>query len=382
MATGNTAPLHHPIAVVGAGLGGLVAARVLHVHGIEAAVYELDASPTARHQGGMLDIHEESGQVALRAARLFEEFRAAVHPGGEEVRILDPDGTLRYKDGEESGRPEVDRNDLRGILLDSLPEGTVRWGVKVTGARSLGDGRHEVTLADGTVFTTDVLIGADGAWSRIRPLLSPAVPAYTGVSFVETDLHEAAVRHPATAELLGGGMMFSLADGRGFLTHLETDGSIHAYVAFKAPEDWLPGIDFTDPAAAKAKLLGYFEGWDDRLRALVADADGAPTPRQIHALPVGHRWNRTPGVTLLGDAAHLMSPFAGEGANAAMQDGAELATALAGHPGDPEAALAAYEHALFPRAERAAAESAEGLALLFGPDPVRNLVAMMSGGAS
>ncbi|MGI5511226.1 FAD-dependent monooxygenase [Streptomyces sp. CA-106131] len=225
-------------------------------------------------------------------------------------------------------------------------------------------------------------IGADGAWSRIRPLLSPAVPAYTGVSFVETDLHEAAVRHPATAELLGGGMMFSLADGRGFLTHLETDGSIHAYVAVKAPEDWLPGIDFTDPAAAKAKLLGYFEGWDDRLRALVADADGTPTPRQIHALPVGHRWNRTPGVTLLGNAARLMSPFAGEGANAAMQDGAELATALAGHPGDPEAALSAYEHALFPRVERAAAESAEGLALLFGPDPVRNLVAMMSGGAS
>jgi 2-polyprenyl-6-methoxyphenol hydroxylase-like FAD-dependent oxidoreductase len=149
---------------------------VLHVHGIEAAVCERDDSPTARHQGGMLDIHEESGQAALRAARLYDEFRAVVHPGGEEVRILDADGSVRFKDVEEGGRPEVDRNDLRRVLLESLPEGTVRWGAKVTGARPLGEGRHEVTLADGTVFTTDVLIGADGAWSRIRPLLSRPCP--------------------------------------------------------------------------------------------------------------------------------------------------------------------------------------------------------------
>jgi 2-polyprenyl-6-methoxyphenol hydroxylase-like FAD-dependent oxidoreductase len=174
-------------------------------------------------------------------------------------------------------------------------------------------------------------------------------------------------------------MAFALAGGNGFLTHLETDGSIHAYVAFKAPEDWLSGIDFANAEAAGRTLLAHFDGWDGRLRALIADADGTPAPRRIHALPVGHRWEHTPGVTLLGDAAHLMSPFAGEGANAAMQDGAELASALAAHPGDPRSALAAYERALFPRAEHAATQSAEGMALLFGPDATRNLVAMMSG---
>ncbi|WP_328538357.1 FAD-dependent oxidoreductase [Streptomyces sp. NBC_00344] len=372
---------HHPITVVGAGLGGLTLARVLHVHGIEAAVHDLDASPSARDQGGMLDLHAESGQAALSAAGLYEEFRGIVHPGGEATRIVGKDGTVRLRDDTEQGdRPEVNREDLRRILLDSLPGTTIRWGAKVDGARPLGGGRHEVTLSDGTAFTTDLLIGADGAWSRIRPLLSDAAPAYTGISFVETDLPDAATRHRSAAELAGGGMMFALADGKGFLTHVESDGVLHAYTALRVPADWLRAIDFTDTGAAKRALLKHFDGWDERLRALIADAEGALVPRPVHALPVGHRWERTPGVTLLGDAAHLMSPFAGEGANLAMLDGADLAAAIAAHPGDTEAALTAYEQALFPRSEQAAAESAESLALCFGPDATRRLVEQMTGG--
>jgi 2-polyprenyl-6-methoxyphenol hydroxylase-like FAD-dependent oxidoreductase len=374
-------PSHHPVAVVGAGLGGLTLARVLHVHGIEAALFDLDASPAARTQGGMLDIHDDSGQVALRAAGLHEEFLKRVHPGGQALRVLDRHGTVRLAEADDGtgGRPETDRGDLRDLLLGSLPEGTVRWGAKVTGARTLGDGRHEVTLADGTAFTTDLLVGADGAWSRIRPLLSPARPAYTGVSFVEVDLLEADLRHPVSAEVVGGGMLFALGPGRGFLAHRESDGSLHVYAAVEAPEDWLDGIDFTDSEAAKAAVLKEFDGWDERLRALVADADGTPVPRRIHALPIGHRWDRVPGVTLLGDAAHLMSPFAGEGANLALLDGAELGLALAAHPGDTEAALAAYERAMFPRAEASATESAYSGALLFRADAPQGLLDMFTG---
>ncbi|MGW2239705.1 FAD-dependent oxidoreductase [Streptomyces sp. NPDC001759] len=367
---------HHPIAVVGAGLGGLALARVLHVHGIDAALYDLDASPTARVQGGMLDIHEDSGQQALRAARLYEEFLALVHQGGQAVRVLDKDVTvvLDQPDDDAGGRPEIDRGDLRDLLLGSLPEGTVRWGAKVTGARPLGDGRHEVALADGTVFTTDLLVGADGAWSRVRPLVSDARPAYTGVSFVEADLHDADLRHPVSAEVVGGGMLFALGEGRGFLAHRETDGSLHVYAALESAEEWLDGVDFTDTEAAKARVLEHFADWDKSLRALVADADGALVPRRIHALPVGHRWQRVPGVTLLGDAAHLMSPFAGEGANLALLDGAELGLALAAHPGDTEAALAAYEEKLFPRSERSAAESAQQGDALFRADAPQRLL--------
>jgi 2-polyprenyl-6-methoxyphenol hydroxylase-like FAD-dependent oxidoreductase len=378
----TTAPLpHHPVAVVGAGLGGLALARVLRVHGIEAALFELDAAPDARAQGGMLDIHDGSGQEALRAAGLHEEFLARVHPGGQAVRVLGQDGTVRFAQPDDGtgGRPEIDRGELRELLLGSLPAGTVRWGAKVVGARPLDGGRHRVTLADGAEFTTDVLVGADGAWSRIRSLVSAARPAYTGVSFVEAELREADPRHPVSAEVVGGGMLFALGPGRGFLAHREPDGSLHVYTAVVAPEDWLDGVDFTDSEAAKEAVLKEFDGWDERLRALVRDADGALVPRRIHALPVGHRWDRVPGVTLLGDAAHLMSPFAGEGANLALLDGAELGLALAAHPGDTEAALAAYEARMFPRAEASAAVSARGQELLFAADAPRGLVRMFTG---
>ncbi|MET7763998.1 NAD(P)/FAD-dependent oxidoreductase [Streptomyces sp. NPDC005393] len=367
---------HHPIAVVGAGLGGLTLARVLSVHGIEAAVHDLDASPAARTQGGMLDIHEDSGQVALHAAGLHEPFRALIHPGGEATRILDQYAVVHMGEADEGdrGRPEVDRGRLRDLLLGSLPETTVRWGAKVTAARALGDGRHEVTLADGSAFTTDLLVGADGAWSRIRPLVSDAAPAYCGVSFVEVDLFDADTRHPESAAVVGGGMLFALGAGRGFLAHREIDGSLHIYAALRASEGWISTIDFTDTDTAKAAVLDHFADWDKSLRALIADADGPLTPRAIHALPADHRWDRVPGVTLLGDAAHLMSPFAGEGANLAMLDGAELGTALAAHPGDTEAALAAYEQTLFPRSEVSAMLSARGLDICLRDDAPQGLL--------
>ncbi|HEY3506351.1 MAG TPA: NAD(P)/FAD-dependent oxidoreductase [Actinocatenispora sp.] len=370
---------HHPITIVGGGLGGLTLARVLSVHGIASTVVELEDSPAARTQGGMLDIHEESGQAALRAAGLHEPFRELIHPGGEAMRVVDRHGTVRLAEADDGdgGRPEVDRGQLRDLLLASLPVGTVHWGRKVVDADP-----HEVRFADGTAITTDLLVGADGAWSRIRPLVSSAVPAYTGVSFVESDLLDADRRHPASAALIGGGFFLSLGDERGFLAHRETDGSLHVYAAVRVDEDWLDRVDFADRAGATTAVLAEFDGWDDSLRALVADADGPLVPRRIHALPVGHRWARVPGVTLLGDAAHLMSPFAGEGANLAMLDGAELGRAIAAHPGDVETALAGYEKESFERSAVAAAESAANLEMMIGPDGLDGLLAQFAGHAA
>ncbi|MGI5405683.1 FAD-dependent oxidoreductase [Streptomyces chartreusis] len=375
-----TTDTHHPVLVVGAGLSGLTLARVLHVNGLEAVVLDLEANAHTRPQGGMLDLHEETGQAALRVAGLHEQFRAKVHPGGQALRVLDKHARVLLEEADDGtgGRPEIDRGDLREILLRSLPENTIRWNSKVIGARALGAGRHEVTLADGTVLTTDLLVGADGAWSRVRPLLSAATPEYSGISFVELDLLDADTRHPECAELIGGGMFFALGDDKGFLAHRETDGSLHVYTALRADEHWLSTLDFTDPDAVRATLSERFADWAPGLRRLIAECDGPPVPRLVHALPIGHEWQRTPGVTLLGDAAHLMSPFAGEGANLAMIDGVELGQALAAHPGDTEAALSVYEKALFPRSEETARQSAESLETIFNDRAPQPLIDMFA----
>lgn len=371
---------HCPVAVLGGGLGGLTLARVLRVHGIEAAVFEREDSRRSRAQGGMLDIHAQGGQDALRAAGLLDQFQELVHTGGEAMRIVDPRGAVRYEEQDDGTgeRPEVDRGQLRDLLLGSLPDGAVQWGMRATEVEELGYGRNAVHFADGTTITTDLLVGADGAWSTVRPRVSDVTPDYTGLSFVETDLVDADTRHPECAELVGRGFFISVSRGRGFLAHREPDGSLHVYTALKAEESWVDTLDVDNPAAAKESVLAQFGGWHDTLRALVADADGPLVPRRVHALPVGHRWARVPGVTLLGDAAHLMSPFAGEGANLAMVDGAALGRAVAAHPGETESALHSYEGDLFRRGEESARESAANMEMMFGADGLDRLVAQFS----
>jgi 2-polyprenyl-6-methoxyphenol hydroxylase-like FAD-dependent oxidoreductase len=356
-----------PVTIVGAGLGGLTLARVLHVHGIPATIYEAEPSAEARTQGGQLDIHEHNGQLALEAAGLTEEFRAIIHEGGEATRMLDSGGTvlLNEPDDGTGGRPEVLRGDLRRILLDSLPEEMIQWGRKVAGVQPLSDGRYELTFADGSAVTTSLLVGADGAWSKIRPLLSDAKPEYVGATFIETYLYDADERHPAAAEAVGAGAMYALTPGKGIIAHREAGNILHTYVELNRPVEWIAGIDFTDVTAATARVAAEFDGWAPGLTALITEGETAPVPRALYALPNEHRWERVPGVTLLGDAAHLMPP-SGEGANLAMFDGAELGKAIAAHPDDIEAALTAYEEAMFPRSASEAVDAYEVLDLCLG----------------
>ena len=351
-----------PVTIVGAGLGGLTLARVLHVHGIPVTVYEAEPSAGARTQGGQIDIHENNGQLALEAAGLTEQFRAIIHAGGAASRVLDQHGAvlLDEPDDGSTGRPEVLRGDLRRILIESLPDDTIRWGHKVSEVRSVAAGRHELTFANGVSVTTDLLVGADGAWSKVRPLLSEAKPEYAGATFIETYLHDADQRHPATADAVGAGAMYAGAPGRVIAAHREAGGVLHTYVELICSVEWAAGIDFGDAGAATARVAAEFDEWAPELTALITAGDTAPVPRMIYGLPDAHRWDRVPGVTLLGDAAHLMPP-SGEGANLAMFDGAELGKAIAAHPDDIEAALAAHEAAMFPRSE---AEAADAHALL------------------
>jgi 2-polyprenyl-6-methoxyphenol hydroxylase-like FAD-dependent oxidoreductase len=373
---------HHRIAIVGAGLGGLTLARVLHTRGIASTIYEVDASATARDQGGTLDMHEESGQRALIEAGLYEQFRSVARDEGEAMRILDRYGVVHFDDssqGNTAVRPEVDRSALKRILVESLPTDTIRWGTKVTAVTRTGCSRPAITLRTGEVIDADLVVGGDGAWSKVRPLLSDAVPVYSGLSFIEAHLSDVDRRHPGAAALVGPGTMFALSDGKGFIAQRNGDGRIRVYIAVRADEEWVAAevVVPDNPAATRARLLEIFDGFADSLRALIADSDGNLLLRPIYALPVGHRWDRQPGITLLGDAAHVMSPFAGEGANLAMLDATELAIAVAEHA-DLDSALTGYERAMFPRAEQAARWSADNLVDSFAADAPQRMLDQMA----
>ncbi|GGT41262.1 FAD-dependent oxidoreductase [Nonomuraea spiralis] len=353
----SPAPTDARIGIVGAGPGGLTCARILQRHGIAVTVYDRDPHPRARDQGGTLDLHADDGQHALREAGLIERFFELARPEGQEMRLLDPSGRLldhHVPAADELFKPEIDRGRLRDLLLGSLEPGTVRWGHAVEEVAGPAEGPRRLRFADGTSAETDLVIGADGAFSRVRPAVSPAVPGYTGIGFLEAWFQDVDNAHPELAALVGQGGA-TAADGERALFAQRNGGDhIRVYVIQRLPADWITanGLSTADTAGLRAWLLDAFSGWSPAMLRMITGNDGPYVDRPLFALPVPHVWERSPSVTLLGDAAHLMPPL-GVGANLAMLDACELALALAGSAtvGD---AVEAYEKIMLPRAAEAA----------------------------
>ncbi|WP_163509498.1 FAD-dependent oxidoreductase [Fodinicola acaciae] len=357
------------IAIIGAGPGGLTLARVLHVNGIESAVYEREASRTARGQGGMLDLYVEGGQYALEAAGLTDQFLAKARREGQDMRLLEPDGTLLLQedtpDDAPMARPEIDRADLRDILLDSLPAGTVRWG---HGLDHVRDGVLHFT--DGTTATADLIVGADGANSRIRPLLTDARPHHLGVNIVELRIPDIDRTHPDLAAMVGRGTYWVRGDDLSLGAQRNGDGSVRVYLTFQTPEGWFDGRDI-----GKAALIESFAGWHPRFLELIEACDDNAVVRPIYSLPIGLTWPTNPGVTLIGDAAHLMPP-SGDGANMAMYDGAVLGRAIVD---DVSTAVKKYEQEMWQRTSKVGKEASRIHDMLNSPGSARKLLAFFTG---
>ncbi|KAI1785316.1 monooxygenase [Ganoderma leucocontextum] len=377
------------VAIIGGGMGGLALLLTLHRRGVAAALYERDTGFNARaHLGGTLDLGWKSGQRALRENGLQGEFDKNSRPEGDEMRVYDGAGKLHLKhggEGEDVGpprgpedlRPEIDRTVLRKLLLDAIPPHLIKWDHALSSVRAVGNGQHELIFADGSTTTCDFLVGADGGNSRVRALVSPETPAFLGVNGAEVSLAPETTKLPELAETIanvGKGGMFGMQDSRLLCAQVNGDGRIRTYVFLREAESWtIPA----DPAAAKATLKGYFSGWQRWLLNLIDYGDErAIYPRAMYTLPVGHAWAHVPGVTLVSDAAHLMSPFAGAGANLALLDGLELGLVLAslqeeGKLGDARGvaeAVAAFEDKMCAMAGRVADKANRNLAACVGPN--------------
>ncbi|MEK8128295.1 NAD(P)/FAD-dependent oxidoreductase [Paenibacillus filicis] len=373
------------IAIIGAGPGGLTLARVLQTAGYNPVVYEGEASRYERQQGGTLDLETDSGQKALQAAGLLEAFHQVCRFEGQSGKIVDKSGKVYHEDtadevpdADHYSRPEIDRTVLRDLLLDSLRPDTIQWGYKCSEAIPVGDRQFELHFDNGKMDVVDLVVAADGAFSRIRPLVSEAKAEYSGVSMIELNILDAANRSPELAAFNGPGSVYALDDRKGIMAQMNGDGRIRVYLGFQAERDFLESVDipYDDLEKAKPKLLALFADWSDELQNYITSANGVITPRRIYMLPVPHTWESRSGVTLIGDAAHLMSPFAGAGANLAMLDGAELALSIINNE-DLDTAVRQYELKMFEYAGATAAETKANMELFFSDNAAAKLGELM-----
>jgi 2-polyprenyl-6-methoxyphenol hydroxylase-like FAD-dependent oxidoreductase len=386
------------IAIIGSGPVSLTLAALLNHHSIPFSIYE--ASPGIRHQGGSLDLHPATGQQALREAGLWEEFVKYARPEADVLRLVEPaTGEVVWDENEENangegrgdgGRPEIDRARLVQILHESLPEGTIQFNRKLLRAEaspsSITDNpQYDLHFADGTTETgINLLVGGDGAWSAVRRLLSDTKPQYSGISALEVWINDTALPENAWAvNYVGAGSMFAFGEKLAVQAQRQGDGSLRTYASLEVPEDFLEtcGIDWSDKNPAREAWVDkFFNHVSPDLQRLVKESRDEAVPRKLYELPVGWTWAHKAGVTLIGDAAHVMTPFAGVGVNVGMTDALVLAKEIKevceGRKRLDEG-IKTYEAEMFPRAEKNASKTARNKKLHFSEGGVQHMADML-----
>lgn len=382
-------PGNRKVAIVGGGPGGLTLARLLQLRGLTVNVYERDLNQDARVQGSPLDLHEDSGLAALIMADLLEAFKNNFMPKADRKKIMNEQAEVLYSDhdtkvvenfGNPHFRPEIDRGALRNILLASLEPGTVVWDSHFLSMEAAQDG-WRLQFRNGQSVYADLIIAADGANSKIRPYLTSTKAFYSGIIMLEGNIYDAKKTAPGISGLLDGGKIMAFGKGKNLLLGQKGNDEIGFYASFKADENWAvdSGLDFAD----KVQLLDWFKtayaGWNSCWVELWESAVLPFIPRPIYCMPLDQSWKAQPNLTMLGDAAHVMPPFAGEGVNMAMRDALELSECLtAGRYSTMQEAISAYETGMRSRAAVAAKESLENGEIMHCEDALGSMLAFFS----
>ncbi|OQE42988.1 hypothetical protein PENCOP_c003G07657 [Penicillium coprophilum] len=341
------------IAIVGGGPAGLALAATLQQKGIDYIVYERTQRDSPPH-GGCLDLHPGSGQRAMREGGVFEEFRKHSRVGDATIHLLyNHKGEQLFRFGEGRDAPEIDRWAIRKVLLTGIPDEKVVWSKAVQSAARDENGQVVITFTDGTTACGfKLVVGADGTASKIRHLVTSAQPVYSDKLYITTKIFPDNSFYPKMESIAGKGSMIVMGDGKHMFNSRQGDGHYRVDIGLQAPENFptCENVDFSDFDAAKRFLLQeeYFGSYSPEMQDIIRQSDGPFRPWLMYYMPTERlNWESVPGVTLIGDAAHVTTPFVGDGVNCAMRDSVILAHRLEEF-GITQEAIVAYEKEMFP----------------------------------
>lgn len=345
----------------------------------------------------MLDLHEGSGLAAIKECGLLKEFLPLTGDCVPVMKMADKDGNAFYTNtATKDDRPEISRHALNQLLISKLPVEAIKWGHKLLSATSSSNSEVQLDFGEHGKQAFDLVIGADGAWSKARSLLSAVKPHYSGRQIITLTIKQITEKYPQLVELVGPGTFFAIGgDGHGVTAQRGSGDSARIYLFISTPD-----VDFgttsglaSETAKSSQKLLlddVLLGQWGPKIKELVtvaceeesADNPGAKIDiRAVYSLPTGFSWESTPVATLIGDAAHLMPP-SGEGVNMAMWDAVMLSKAIikAYEMGreDFQGALSPlmkeFEMDMTARAKEAAEQSANLNGALFAKDGTKAIM--------
>ncbi|RMJ03362.1 hypothetical protein CDV36_015109 [Fusarium kuroshium] len=379
------------IAIIGGGPSGLTLARLLECNNIDYVVYERNISENSPPgQGGSLDIHGATGQEALRRGGLSAEFKKLARRDATVAQVADKTGKQLVKFGEGRDAPEIDRVQLRKLLLDSIPSDRIQWNKAVKNVERDFEGNVVIHFADGSTATDfHLVVGADGAWSKVRHLLTNAKPKYSGKSYIEGKISPANPFYPQVEARVGRGSMLAFGSRKHLAVQQMSDGSYRIYLGLTVSENAFalgnPNVDLVADNGALAREFflsrpDYFSDWDDELKGIMANSEGGFRYWPLyHMAPDSLSWKHAPQVTLIG--AHVSTPFVGEGVNCAMYDSLVLLDKILefGTGDDLDRAVAEYEKDMFKRGRDLIERSMESAELLFAEDAPSGLVQIIQG---